>query len=176
MRAILAGLAFGLGLLSLPAWADDAAPPAAPGSFYGALVQAPLTEDQVKHYIEAMPDMQEAMGDAPADAAEPDAKTMTKLEEVARKHGFADFNEYNTVAGNIALVLDGIDPQTKTYVGADKLIENSIAQVNADKSLSEGEKNAQIADLQTQLKSVSQVKYESNVALVVKYYDKLNED
>jgi hypothetical protein len=173
MRSILAAFALALGLLAVPARAEE---PAAPKTVYGALEQVPLTEEQIKNYIEAQADMQTAMGDAPTDAAEPDAKTMAKLEGIAKKHGFRDFNEYNTVAGNVTMVLDGIDPDTKTYVGADKLIQRSIDEVNADKQMTADEKRAAISDLQTQLKGVTPVKNKGNIDLVVKNYDKLSGD
>jgi hypothetical protein len=173
MRLTLASLGLVFGLLGAPALADEAAPAPAVESLYRTLQQAPLTADQIQHYIDAMPDMQAAAGDLPADAAEPDAATMEKLGEIARKHGFKDFDDYNTVAGNISLVLDGVDPETKTYVGAKALIEKSIAQVNADKQISETDKNAALADLQMQVKSEPTIKYQGNVDLVLKNYDKL---
>ncbi len=174
MRLKFASLGLVFGLLGAPAFADDAAPaPPAADSVYRALEQVPLTADQVQHYIDAMPDMQAAMGDLPADAAEPDAATMAKLGDIARKHGFRDFDDYNTVAGNIALTLDGVDPQAKTYVGAKALIEKSIAEANADKQMSEADKKAALADLQIQLKTVPTIKYQGNIDLVLKNYDKL---
>jgi hypothetical protein len=177
MRAVFAGMILCLGFFGPPAFADDAAPaPAAADAFYGDLNQVQLSEDQVKHYIDSMADMHAAMGDAPSDAPEPDAQTMAKLEAVARAHGFKDFNEYNTVAGNIQLVLDGIDPDSKIYVGADKMIQKSIAEVKADDKLAAADKQANLADLQTQLKSVMPVKYKSNIDLVVRNYDKLSAD
>ena len=171
MRLTLASLGLVLGLFGAPALADDAAPTV--NSVYHALEQAPLTADQVQHYIDAMPDMQAAMGDLPADAAEPDAATMAKLGDIARKHGFKDFDDYNTVAGNISLALDGVDPSAKTYVGAKALIERSIADVSADKQMSEADKKAALADLQMQLKTEPDVKYQGNIDLVLKNYDKL---
>lgn len=173
MRSILAAFALSLGLSALPAIAEDAAPPK---TVYGALDQVALTEAQVKSYIDAQADMQTAMGDAPTDAAEPDAATMSKLEGIAKKHGFHDFNEYNTVAGNVTMVLDGIDPDTKTYVGADKLIQRSIDEVSADKQMTADEKRAALGDLQTQLKGVTPVNNKGNIDLVVKNYEKLSGD
>jgi hypothetical protein len=175
MRAIVAAFAVGLGLSAAPAFADDPAP-ASEGSIYSALQQVPLTEEQIERYIDSLNDMQKAMGDAPADAAEPDAKTMAKLESIARTYGFKDFNDYNTIAGNVALVLDGVDPETKSYVGADKLIEKSIAEVNADKTMSEADRKTTLADLQAQLKAVLPIKFPGNIDLVVKHYDKLSGD
>ncbi len=175
MRAFVAALAVSLGLSAVPALADDPAP-AAEGSVYGALRQVPLTEEQIERYIASLEEMQAAMGDAPADAAEPDAQTMTKLEAIAKKFGFKDFNDYNTVAGNIALVLDGVDPETKSYVGADKLIQKAIGDVGADKNMPDTDKQSALADLRRQLKALTEVKYKENIALVVKRYDKLSGD
>ena len=177
MRAVIAALAVSLGLLAGPALAQDAKPATeAGGSGYDALQQTQLTEAQVTNYIASVGDMQAAMGDAPADAAEPDAKTMAKLEAISKQHGFKDFNDYNTVAGNISLVLDGVDPETKTYVGADKLIAKSIAEVKADKTMKEADRKAALTELQAQQKAVTPVKFKGNIDLVVKHYDKLAAD
>jgi hypothetical protein len=175
MRAIVA--VFGLGLaFATPVFADDAAPIPSAGSVYGALEQMPLTEDQVKHYVASLGEMQTAMGDAPADAAEPDAKTMIKLEAIARKFGFKDFTEYNNVAGNIAIVVDGVDPDSKAYVGTDKMIERAIQDTESEKQMSDADKKATVADLQAQLKNVIPIKNKANIDLVLKYYDQLNGD
>lgn len=174
MRLTLASLGLVCCLLGAPAFADDATPPPpAAEPVYRALEQIALTPEQVQHYIAAIPDMQAAIGDLPSDAAEPDAATMAKLGDIARKHGFKDFDDYNTVAGNIALALDNIDPDTKTYVGAKALIERSIAEVSADKQMSGADKKAALADLQMQLKTVPTIKYQGNIDLVLKNYDKL---
>ena len=177
MRAVFAALAVSLGLFAGPAYAQDAKPATeATGSNYDALEQVQLTAAQVTNYIASVADMQAAMGDAPADAAEPDAKTMAKLEAISKQHGFKDFNDYNTVAGNISLVLDGVDPETKTYVGADKLIAKSIAEVKADKTMKEVDRKAALTELQAQLKAATPVKFKGNIDLVLKNYDKLTAD
>ena len=174
MRAVIAALAVSLGLLASPVLAEDAKPATeAAGSNYDALQQVQLTDAQVTNYITSVPEMQAAMGDAPADAGEPDAKTMAKLEAIAKKYGFKDFNEYNTIAGNVSLVLDGVDPQSKTYVGADKLIAKSIAEVKADKQMKEPDRKAALLELQAQQKALTPIKYKGNIDLVVKNYDKL---
>jgi hypothetical protein len=174
MRLVSASLGLVLGLLAAPAFADEASPPdQTTSSVYRTLEQIPLTADEVQHYIDSMADMQAVMGDAPADAAEPDPATMAKLGAIANNHGFKDFDDYNTVAGNIALVLDGVDPQSKTYVGAEAMIRKSIDEVTADKQMKEADKKAALADLQTQLKMAPPVKYKGNIDVVLKNYDKL---
>jgi hypothetical protein len=177
MRALVAAFALTLGLLATPVLAEDAKPGAAASdSTYGALEQVQLSDDQVKHYVASLAEMQAAMGDAPADAAEPDAKTMAKLEAIAKKYGFKDFNEYNTVGGNLAIVLDGVDPDSKKYVGAEKMIQRSIEETKKDKQMPDADKKAALADLQAQLKNVTQIKYKSNIDLALKYYDQLGTD
>ena len=66
---------------------------------------------------------------------------MAKFDEVAKKYSFADYDDFNTVAGNIALVVDGIDPNTKQYVGAEAILKQAIANVSANTKLSEEDKN-----------------------------------
>jgi hypothetical protein len=174
MRVVFAGLVLGVSLcLFTPAaFADDSAPV----SLYTDLSQIPLTEQQLDNYMAAMADMRAAMGGAAADAPEPDAQAMAKLEGVAKAHGFRDFADYNTVAGNIQIVLDGIDSESKTYVGAEKMMQRSISEVKADNKMTPADKRAALVDLQAQLKSVPPVANKGNIDLVVKNYDKLSAD
>jgi len=176
MRAFLAAFALTLGLIAVAASAEDKRAGAAAGSPYGDLQQVELNQDQIANYIDALGDMSAAMGDAPADAAEPDDKTMTKLEGIAKKHGFKDFDDYNNVAGNIALVLDGVDPDSKAYVGSEKMIERAIAELKSDKQMSQADRRSALADLEARRKSATQVKYKANIDLVLKNYDKLSAD
>lgn len=176
MRALFVALVLGFGLIGSPAQAEDARPAPEAGVDYDQLQQVPLTEAQINGYVEAIPDMQAAIGDTPADAAEPDAKTMAKLEETVRKHGFKSFDDYNTIAGNISLVLDGIDPQSQRFVGADKLIEKAVAAVKADAQMKDDERIAALADLERQKAALPAVKYPGNIDLVLKNYAKLTGD
>ena len=61
--------------------------------------------------------------------AKPDPKVTAQLEAVAKKNGFACYDEYNNVVDNISLVLGGFDPATKKYVGSEAVIKAQIAQV-----------------------------------------------
>jgi hypothetical protein len=101
---------------------------------------------------------------------------MTQLEAIAKKNGFASFDDYNNVVDNISLVMGGIDPATKKYVGSEAVIKSQIAMVEADKKMSANDKKQTLADLNTALKSPEpQVENKGNIDLVVKNYDKLNE-
>jgi hypothetical protein len=140
----------------------------------GALVeQIPLTDQQVQSFLAAQKDIDVILQKMPQGSAEPDAKTMAELDAIAKKYNFASYTEYDAVASNIGLVMSGIDPQTKKYVGTEAVLKQQIAAVQADKSLSPKDKAEGLDDLNAQLKSVQPVKIPGNIDLVTKYYDKL---
>lgn len=136
--------------------------------------QVPLTAAQIESFIAAQQPMGAIMGKLPeAESDNPSPATLTKLNAVAKANKFASFDEYQTVADNISLVMSGIDPQTKSYVGAETVLKQQIAQVQADKSMSAKDKKDQLDQLNEAMKSAEPVKVKGNIDLVVKYYDKL---
>jgi hypothetical protein len=151
-----------------PAPAPQAAPPQPPG-----LKQMALTEKQIEGVLSAQKDMDAITGKLP-DNAKPDPKVTAQLDAVAKKNGFAGYDEYNDVVDNISLVLGGFDPATKKYVGADVVIKAQIAQVQADKKMSAKDKKDALADLNEALKAPAPpIENKGNIDLVAKYYDKL---
>jgi hypothetical protein len=156
------------------AQAKNAAPPAQAGQ-PPQLKQIALTDKQVDGVLAAQKEMNPITDKLPENA-QPDAKVMSQLEGIAKKHGFASFDEYNNVIDNITLVMGGVDPATKKYVGSEAVIKSQIAQVEADKKLSANDKKQALSDLNTALKSPEpQVENKGNIDLVVKNYDKLND-
>jgi hypothetical protein len=144
------------------------------GSIYQELKQAPLTEAQIKQYLAAQKDIEAAFGDAPPETADkPDPKVAAKLEAIAKKYNFASYQEFNAVAGNIALVLDGVDSKTKKYVGAEVVLKQEIAEVQADKTMSPADKKAALAELSGELKAIVPIENKANIDLVLKHYDEL---
>jgi hypothetical protein len=108
------------------------------------------------------------------DNAKPDPKVIAQLDAVAKKNGFAGYDEYNNVVDNISLVLGGFDPATKKYVGSETVIKAQIAQVQADKKMPAKDKKAALADLNAALKTPPPpIENKGNIDLVTKYYDKL---
>ena len=99
--------------------------------------------------------------------AKPDPKITAQLDAVAKKNGFASYDEYNNVVDNISLVLGGFDPATKKYVGAEAVIKAQIAQVQADKKMSAKDKKEALADLNDALKSPAPpIENKGNIDLV----------
>ena len=99
---------------------------------------------------------------------------MEQLEAVAKKYKFANYAEYDDVDENIGLVMSGIDPDTKKYVGPDVVIKKDIALIDSEK-LEANDKKRQLEELQSKLKSLPEpVKFPANIDLVVKNYDKID--
>ena len=138
-----------------------------------ALKQIALTEKQIEGVIAAAKDM-DAITEKLSDNAKPDPKVTAQLEAVAKKNGFASYDDYNNVVDNISIVLGGFDPATKKYVGTEAVIKAQMAQVQADKKMSAKEKKDALADLSQALKAPEPpIENKGNIDLVGKYYDKL---
>lgn len=151
----------------------QAAPPQA--AEVPPLKQIALTDKQVESVLAAQKDMDAVTANIP-DNAPPDPKIDDKLDDVAKKYGFAGYPDYSTVVDNISLVLGGIDPASKKYVGAEAVIKAQIAQVQADKKMSAKDKKDTLADLNEALKQKQPgVENKGNIDLVLKHYDKLVE-
>jgi hypothetical protein len=137
------------------------------------LKQIPLTDAQIESFISAQKEMVPIVAKTP-EADKPDPKVMEQLEAVAKEYKFANYAEYSDVAENIGLVMSGIDPDTKKYVGPDAVIERHIAFIDTEK-LASNDKKAQLDELQSKLKSLPEpVKFPANIDLVVRNYDKIN--
>jgi hypothetical protein len=116
----------------------------------------------------------DAITDKIPENAKPDPKINAQLEAVAKKNGFASYEEYNDVTDNIGLVISGFDPATKKYVGNEAVIKGQIAEVQADKKMSPKDKKEALADLNDALKTPAPpIANKGNIDLVAKYYDKL---
>jgi len=151
--------------------AQAAPPPGQPP----ALKQVALTDKQIEGVLAAQKDMNAITDKLPQDA-KPDPKVIAQIEGIAKKNGFSGSDEYSNVLDNISLVLSGIDPATKKYVGSEAVIKAQIVQVQADKKMSAKDKKQAMDDLNTALKAPEPpVENKGNIDLVVKYYDKLNE-
>ncbi len=145
--------------------------------FSGAVsAQAPvkqmkLTEKQVEGFIAAHKDMGAVAEKMEGD--KPDPGVQKQLEGIAKKFGFKDFNEYDDVASNIALVMAGMDPQTKAFTDPPTAIKREIDEVTADKSMPEKEKKQALDELNEAMKMAQPIQYPGNIELIKKYYDRL---
>jgi hypothetical protein len=156
-----------------PKQAAPATPPAQQEA--PAIKQMALTEKQVEGVLAAQKDI-DAITDKIPDNAKPDPKIDAQLDAVAKKNGFAGYDDYNNVVDNISLVLGGFDPATKKFVGAEAVLKAQLAQVQADKKMSAKDKKEAMADINEALKSPPPaIENKGNIDIVGKYYDKLAE-
>ena len=138
-----------------------------------AVKQVALTEKQIGGVIAAAKDMDAVAAKVP-DNGKPDPKIIAQFESTAKKYGFASYDEYNTVIDNIGMVMSGIDPATKKYVGSAAVIKAQIAQVQADKKMSAKDKKEALDELNQALKAPEPtIENKGNIDLVVKNFDKL---
>ena len=136
--------------------------------------QVALTDEQLDDLVAAKKDMDAAIAKLPESATDqPDAKTMAALDGVAKAHKFANYGDYDDVSNTVGVVMAGIDPETKKYVGPETVIKKQIAEVQSDKSMKPKDKKEALDELKAALKSPVQVKTPGNIDLVVKHYDAL---
>lgn len=131
--------------------------------------QIALTDKQIEGVLAAKKDF-----DAVADKLPSGQKGLARLDAIAKKNGFANYAEHETVLDNIRLVRAGFDPATKKYAGAEAVIKARIARTQADNKMSADDKKGALAELQEELKSLpAAVAIKANIDLVAKYYDRL---
>jgi hypothetical protein len=154
-----------------PAPAKQAAPtPPAPEP----LKQIALTDKQVESLIAAQKEMDAVTDKLPEGAQDkPDPKLQAQLEGIAKKNGFADFNEYGAVYDNVSMVMSGIDPKTKAFTEPPEMLKKQIAAVLADAKIPAKDKKAILDEMNAAIKVTTNVQFKDNVTLVTKYYDKL---
>jgi len=117
-------------------------------------------KDMAKLYASANPD-------------KPDPKVEAQAAAVAKKNGFANLDEYDDASMNISMIMSGIDPQTRKFTEPPEQIKKEIAALKADKSVPEAEKKEDLAELEASLKTAKPIQFKENIALVLKYFDKL---
>ncbi len=138
--------------------------------------QIRLTEKQVLGFIVAQKDMSVTLGKIQGATMEQlPPELQAELETVARRHGFKDFAEYDEVVENISMVMAGIDPKTKAFTEPSVSIKKEIETVTADKSIPDDEKKQMLEELNEALKAADPIQFPSNIDLVKKYYDKIDE-
>ena len=133
--------------------------------------QIKLTENHIQGFMAASKDMAKLYDGADPD--KPDPKVEAEAGAIAKKSGFASLAEYEDASMNIAMIMYGIDPQTKKFTEPSEQIKKEIAALKSDQSVPEAEKREGLAQLEAALKDAKPVQFKQNIALVLKYFDKL---
>jgi hypothetical protein len=133
--------------------------------------QIKLTEKHMQGFIAVSEDLGQLYDGANPD--KPDPKLEPEAEALVKKNGFASLAEYDNVSMNIAMIISGIDPQTKKFTEPPDQIKREIASIKANKSIPEPQKKEDLAQLEAALKDAKPIQFKENIALVLKYLDKL---
>ena len=133
--------------------------------------QIKLSEKQVQGFIAAHEELAKEFDKATDEKSE--AAAQAQIDAIVKKFGFKDHNEYDEVATNIAMVMVGIDPQTKAFTDPPTLAKRDLDEAMADKSLGEEERKQLVQELTEHLKAMQPIMHPGNVDLVKKYYDKI---
>jgi hypothetical protein len=133
--------------------------------------QVKLTDKHIQGFIAAHDEMSKLYEGAGVDNSDP--KIEKQAEAIVKKSGFASLEEHDVVSMNISMIMSGIDPQTKKFVEPPDQLKHDIAALKADKSMPEARKKEDLAQLEAALKTSKPIAFKENIALVLKYYDKL---
>jgi hypothetical protein len=132
--------------------------------------QIKLTEKHIQGFMGARKDMTKLYDGANPDKPNPKVEVQA---EAARKNGFASLDEYDEVSFNILMIMSGIDPQTKKFTEPPEHIKKEIAALKAEKTIPAREKKKDLMQLEAALKTAKPIQFKGNIALVLKYYNKL---
>ncbi len=139
--------------------------------------QIALSEKLIEALLAAQKDIDSfnAKPSSPSSSiAQVNANIVAQLNALVKKHGFADYADYNIALDNIGLVMAGIDAKTRTYVGPAVVTRQKIAAIQADKAMSPEDKKEALTELEASTRaSLPAVENKGNIDLVIKHYDKL---
>lgn len=163
--------------------AQTAAKPAAPAAAAtspqaadaGQVKQIALTPALVEQFVAAKTDIDAVLDKLPDGVDQPDPATLGKLDTVAKSHKFDDYNQYDATETNIGIVMAGIDPSTKQYIGPEAVIKKQIAEVQADKQIAAKDKTETVDQLKAAMATLPKLQFAGNVDVVVKNFDRLVE-
>jgi len=158
----LAGLALAIGLalgaIVAPASAQE-------------IKQIKISEKHVTSFIAAQKDLTALGPELQAAGEKIDAKLQAKLEDVAKKHGFANFAELDDVAANISLVMAGLDPQTGSFTDPVEALKKEMDEIKKDASIPDKDKKQMVEELTEAIKSTPPLQFKENIDIVKKHRD-----
>lgn len=131
--------------------------------------QVELTDQKVTAFIAAQKDFAPLAGKMVEGGESPDAALTKELEEIAKKHGFASFAEFEEVGANITVVLDGLDRTTGTFTDPIEKMKKELEDIKADDSIPAEDKKLAIDDLTQEIAASKPLEHKGNIEVVKKY-------
>jgi hypothetical protein len=137
------------------------------------ITQIELTDKHVSSFIDAQKDFAPLAGRLLEGGEKPDAALTKDLEEIAKKHGFASFAEFEDVGANITIVLDGLDRSTGAYTDPIDKMKKELDEIKADDTIPAEDKKLAIDDLTEEIAAAKPLKFKDNVEVVKKHMAEL---
>lgn len=131
--------------------------------------QIKLTDQQVEGFISAQADFAPLAAKLREGGEKPDPSLAGQLDDIAKKHGFKDFTEFEDVGANVTIVLDGLDPESGTYSDPVEKMKKERDEIKADESIPESDKKLALDDLDQEIAAAQPLQFKENVEVVKRH-------
>jgi hypothetical protein len=128
--------------------------------------QVALTDAMVKGYIAASPKLSELFDRMDNTEGKTDSNLDGELEALAKKHGFKSYDEMEKVGSNIGFVMSGINEEDGSFREPLEVLQEELADVEADASLAKEEKEQLVASIKESIALTPKLKFPGNVDVV----------
>jgi len=139
----------------------------------GDVKQIKLTEQMVKNFIAAQKELTAIADELQKAGDKPDPKLQSKIDGIAKKNGFANFNDLDDVAANVSMVMAGLDPQSGEYTDPAESIKAEMAEIKKDTTIPEKDKKQMIDEMTEALKTTPPLQFKENIALIKKHHKEI---
>lgn len=135
--------------------------------------QIELTDQMVTSFIAAQKDFT-PLASKLAEAGETPDEALTKeLEEIAKKHGFASFADFEDVGANITIVLDGLDRESGTFTDPVEKMKKELEDIKSDDTIPADDKKLAVDDLTQEIAVAQPLQHKGNIEVVKKHVDEI---
>lgn len=140
-----------------------------PGAAAQEFKQIELTDKMVTSFISAQKDFAPLASKLIEGGESPDAPLIKELEDIAKKHGFASFAEFEDVGANITLILDGLDRSTGEFTDPIEKMKTELEDIKADDSIPAEDKKLAVDDLTQEIAASEPLQHKGNIDVVKKH-------
>lgn len=162
----VAALLLAIAAVGATATAQEAAKEPPPQEQTEPIKQIRLTEEQIRKFIAAQPDLPVIAQKLQEAGKKPNPTLDAELDAMARKHGFSGFDELDDVAANISLVMAGLDPETGEYTEPVAVLKKELEEVKADPSIPDADRDQLTKTLTEAIATTAPLQFPENVPLV----------
>lgn len=131
--------------------------------------QIELNDKLVTSFIAAQKDFAPLASKLVEGGESPDAALTKELEDIARKHGFASFAEFEDVGANITLILDGLDRSSGEFTDPIEKMKKELEDIKADDTIPPEDKKLAIDDLTQEIAASQPLQHKGNIDVVKKH-------